>query len=202
MIAFQCRKESWQTYQDSTYYIERLSFQCRKESWGVKGRDTASSASRAHTRPPSPALLCWLLRCSHALVFTSRCISRPVWSGRSWRACGSNRAGDTTWREHERAVLPQLLEAKDHVGHCCRYKLVQNLFYKFCQSLTNFQQNLIEFSKRTKLISLERRRKKKGKERGETEGRATPSHYHSKPKWERLLGFECILSWCSARNSR
>jgi hypothetical protein len=28
----------------------------------------------------------------------------------------------------------------------------------------------------------ERRRKKKGKERGESEGRATPSHYHSKPK--------------------
>jgi hypothetical protein len=48
----------------------------------------------------------------------------------------------------------------------------------------------------------ERRRKKKGKDRGESEGRATPSHSHSKWKQERLFGFKCILSWCSARNSR
>ena len=52
------------------------------------------------------------------------------------------------------AVLPQLLEAKDHVGHSCRSKLVQNLLLKFYQSLTNFQQNLIKFSKTTKLLSL------------------------------------------------
>ncbi len=43
---------------------------------------------------------------------------------------------------------------------------------------------------------------KKGKNRGESERRATPSHSHSKRKRERLLGFECILSWYSARNSR
>ena len=52
------------------------------------------------------------------------------------------------------AVLPQLLEAKDHVGHCCRYKLVQNLLLKVYQSLTNFQRNIIGFSKTTKLLSL------------------------------------------------
>jgi hypothetical protein len=39
-----------------------------------------------------------------------------------------------------------------------------------------------------------KKKKKKGKERGESEGRATPSHKHSKKKWERLLGFRCILN--------
>ncbi len=53
------------------------------------------------------------------------------------------------------AVLPQLLEAKDHVGHnSCRSKLVQNLVLTFYQNLTNFQRNLFEFSKTTKLLSL------------------------------------------------
>jgi hypothetical protein len=49
------------------------------------------------------------------------------------------------------AILPQLLEAKDCVGHHCRSKLVQNLLLKVYQSLTNLLQNFITSSKNNKV---------------------------------------------------
>ncbi len=101
-------------------------------------------------------------RVAHALVFASRCTSRPVLI----RACAPFLSCSSALHaQHTRPPSPALLSwfalfscvlPSCCVAACCshRSKLVQNLLLKVYQSLTNFLRNLIGFPKTTKLLSL------------------------------------------------